>query len=134
MKFTWESEVRVNETDMQGIVNNANYFIYMTHARCLHLKACGIDFNKLHEEGLDLVLVHTDISFKDSLKNGDEFIVTSAVKPNGKIRYDFEQEVIRKADGKVVAIAVNTGVCLNRNTGKPVIPEFMQVMFDSYKL
>jgi acyl-CoA thioester hydrolase len=131
MKFTWESEVRVNETDLQGIVNNANYFIYMTHARHLYLKSKGIDLAKLHKDGLDLVLVHTDISFKASLKSDDDFIVTSIMKPNGKIRFDFEQEVIRKSDGKVVASAVNTAACIDRTTGRPIVPEFLQKLCQS---
>lgn len=126
MKYVWESEVRDNETDLQGIVNNANYFIYMAHARHKQLKALGIDFSQMHADGLNLVLVHTDMSFKNSLKSGDEFIVTSQLKPNGKIRFDFEQEIIRKADSKIIATAINTGACISTRTGRPVVPEALQ--------
>ena len=33
MEYRIEFEVRDNEIDIQGVVNNANYFIYMAHAR-----------------------------------------------------------------------------------------------------
>ena len=33
MEYRVEFEVRDNEIDIQGVVNNANYFIYMAHAR-----------------------------------------------------------------------------------------------------
>jgi len=128
MKYICEFEVRDNETDLQGIVNNANYFVYMAHARHKHLKSLGIDFNKAHEEGFNLVLAHTDITFKASLKSGDEFIVTSILKPNGRIRIDFDQEVIRKSDDKVVAFAINTGVCISTTTGRPIMPEFLRAI------
>src|SRR3989339_1173783 len=100
--YHWESEVRDNEVDLQGVVNNANYFIYMAHARHKHLSSLGIDFQFFHTEGFDLLLIHTDMTFKDSLKSGDEFIVTSELKANGRIKFDFYQDVIRKSDNKVI--------------------------------
>jgi len=132
MKYVWESEVRDNETDLQGIVNNANYFIYMAHARHKYLKSLGIDFNQMYLDGFKLMLIHTEIDFKDSLKSGDEFLVTSILQPNGRIRFDFVQEVIRKNDAKVVTTAINTGVCISTRTGRPVIPELLQKELDSF--
>jgi acyl-CoA thioester hydrolase len=129
--YQWESEVRDNEVDLQGVVNNANYFVYMAHSRHKHMKSLGIDFAKMHEDGFNLFLIHTDISFKDSLKSGDEFIVTSALKANGRIRFDFVQDVIRKSDGKIVTSAINTGVCVSITTGRPVMPEVLQKLIVS---
>lgn len=126
MKYTWESEVRLNETDLQGIVNHANYVVYMAQARHKHLQSLGIDVGKVHEDGYDLVLVHIDLSFKAPLVCSDEFIVTSIIKPNGRIRINCEQEIIRKSDSKLIASAINTVTCLNIKTGRPEIPEFLQ--------
>lgn len=125
MKHKLEFEVRDNETDLQGIVNNANYFVYMAHARHKYLKELGIDFNALHEAGFDLVLVHSDMNFKASLKSGDEFIVSSEIKPNGRIRLDIIQEIIRQSDNKVVANAVNTAVCIDNKSGRPCMPDLI---------
>jgi len=118
----WEAEVRDNETDFQGIVSNANYFVYMMHARTRYFRQLGLDFNAMHVAGYDFVLVHTDISFKAPLKSGDEFVVASVCKPRGRIRFIFEQEVIRKSDSKVVAFAINTVACLSTVTRRPVVP------------
>lgn len=125
-QYIWEAEVRYNETDFQGIVSNSNYLIYMTHARNKHIEALGIDLYAARENGADFVLVHTDIAFKAPLKGGDKFIVTSNVRPNGRVRIGFTQEVIRKSDGKVVAVATNTCVCLDAKTGRPIMPEFLR--------
>jgi acyl-CoA thioester hydrolase len=129
MQYACEFEVRDNEIDVQGVVNNTNYFIYMMHARHKHLKSLGIDFEAMHHDGYNLFLVHADVSFKASLVSGDEFIVTSRLKSNGKIRLLFEQEVIRKRDGKIMVSAVNTGVCISIATGKPVVPEVFKQFF-----
>lgn len=124
--YFFEAEVRNNEIDLQGIVNNANYFIYMEHARYKHMKALGIDFANMHSIGYDLLLVKTEITFKASLRSGDEFMVSSQIEPNGKIRFDFIQNIVRKADGKIVTTAINTVTCVKIATGRPTIPEMLR--------
>ncbi|MBN2689343.1 MAG: acyl-CoA thioesterase [Gammaproteobacteria bacterium] len=121
--FIWESEVRDNETDLQGVVNNANYFIYMAHARHKHLQSLGIDFAKMHEEGCDFFLIKSEVNFKAPLQSGDEFVVTSKMQPNGRIRFDFVQDVIRKSDNKVVVSAINTATAVNIETKRPALPD-----------
>ena len=127
--FTWEDEVRDNETDLQGIVNNANYFIYMAHARHKHLKAIGIDFAQMHQEGFNLILVRTELDFKASLHSGDAFMVTSSFEPMGRIRFIFNQQVIRKSDQKVVATAKNVAACIAVTSGRPIIPDQLKCLF-----
>ena len=127
--YTWEGEVRDNETDLQGIVNNSNYFVYMAHTRHKHLKMMGIDFAEMARRGYNLVLVHTDISFKDSLKSGDLFSVTSKIETKGKVRVLFLQKVIRRSDKKIVAEATNTATCIYTQTGRPQFPEEIRELF-----
>ena len=121
--FVWEGEVRDSELDLQGIVNNANYFVYMEHARHKHLKSLGVDFVKMHASGFDLVLVQTEMSFKAPLKSGDDFIVTSKLEAMGRIKFVFLQEIIRRSDRKIMIEAKNIGVCISISSGRPVVPE-----------
>lgn len=127
--YVWEDEVRDNETDLQGIVNNSNYFVYMAHTRHKHLKMLGVDFAEVAQRGYNLVLVHTDISFKDSLRSGDLFSVTSKIETRGKVRVAFLQKVIRRSDQKVVAEAINTATCIHVQTGRPRFPEEIKKLF-----
>lgn len=128
-KFIWESEVRYNETDLQGIVSNSNYSIYLTLARNKHLKSIGIDFNRLHDDGYDLVLVRAEIDFKASLRNSEEFIVTSSFEPIGKIRMAFTQQVIRKSDQKIIVEAKIIATCISTKSGRPTIPDELKCLF-----
>lgn len=126
--FSIEDEVRDSELDMQGIVNNANYFIFFAHARHKHLKSLGIDFARTHEEGHDLVLAEATIKFRSPLKSGDKYIVTSKLLPQGKIRAIMEQEVIRKSDSKVCAAGTFTVTSLSVKTGRPEFPVSLKTL------
>ncbi|HPF94909.1 MAG TPA: acyl-CoA thioesterase, partial [Tenuifilaceae bacterium] len=74
-----ELTVRDYECDLQGIVNNAVYLNYLEHARHTFLLKMGIDFAKLHTEGVDLVVSRIEIDYKQSLSSGDEFVVSSSM-------------------------------------------------------
>src|SRR5947207_2170325 len=121
--YQWESEVRDSELDLQGIVNNSVYFTYMEHCRHKHAKFVGTDFNDLHQRGFDLLARDCEIQFKDSLKSGDEFVVTSTAILHSKVRIIFMHEIIRKSDLKVVTKGQFTITGINRNTGKIMIPD-----------
>lgn len=102
--FRHKFEVRDYECDLQGIVNNANYQHYLEHARHVFIKSAGIDFAKLHEEGVDLVVAKLEMAFKTPLKSGDDFEVTVQMKKDG-IRWVFHQDIYRIPDQKLVVRA-----------------------------
>ena len=118
----WKSEVRGYEIDIQGIVNNANYFHYFDHARVLYLLSKGVDWADWHRNGFNIVLIHSDFSIKSSLIENDAFYVTSEVAREGKLRIRFNQQIYRESDHKLIAEAINTVVCVSLQTNKPVMP------------
>lgn len=113
MEYIYELALKVRdyECDLQGIVNNANYQHYLEHARHEFLVSVGLDFAKLHEEGIDPVVARINMAFKTPLKSGDEFVCKLYMKKEG-IKYVFYQDIFRKADNKVVVKAVVESVCL----------------------
>ncbi|MCB9017689.1 MAG: acyl-CoA thioesterase [Paludibacteraceae bacterium] len=112
--FEKKFEVRDYECDVQGIVNNANYQHYMEHTRHLFIKTIGLDFVDLHNRGIDTVVSKVEISYKKSLKGGDEFLCKLNVRKEG-IKYVFLQDIYRVSDmalctrGRVEAVAVIDG-------------------------
>jgi len=118
--FSHEFEVRDYECDLQGVVNNANYQHYLEHARHEFLISKGVSFAKLHEEGLDLIVVKVEIDYKYPLRSRDRFIVRLNVEREGNARLLFIQEISRVPDEKLIARARVTGVAA-RN-GRPVSP------------
>jgi acyl-CoA thioester hydrolase len=121
MLFSLDFKVRDYELDLQGIVNNSNYQCYLEHARHEYLIGRKIDFARLHQEGVDLIVTRIEMDYKTPLKSQDEFIVTVEPKRDGNLKIVFEQNIYRKVDNKIVVAAKVTGICLKN--GKPVRPE-----------
>jgi acyl-CoA thioester hydrolase len=124
-------EVRDNEIDAQGVVNNANYFIYYAHTRHKYLHELGISFAKMAEENQNLFLISSNIEFKKPLRAEDKFYVTCKLVPQeSSLRFAFEQE-IRKNDETLISKAINVGVCLNgNNKNRPYVPELIKCHFE----
>lgn len=127
MNHRTEFEVRDNEIDIQGVVNNSYYYVYMQHSRHKYLtEVLNIDYIEMAKQNMHLFLVSSNIEFKKALLPDDKFYVTCKLSPKGKIRFLFEQEIRLASDDVLIAKAENTGVCMNGNTNKPFIPEIMK--------
>jgi len=135
VKFPHISEFKVRdyECDIQGIVNNANYFHYLEQSRHEFLQANNIDFKQAHDEGLDLVVAKAELSFIKPLKPSDEFYVSLEFQKEGQLRYIFQQSVYkfqgRTDSGSTVTKDFNnrelmltakiTCACIDRKRSRP---------------
>ena len=127
MDYRVELKVRDNEIDIQGVVNNANYFIYMEHTRHIFLKEIlKIDFIEMAKANQNLFLINSNIEFKKPLIPNDKFYVTCKLKAEGRIRVAFEQEIRLSSNDTLIAKAVNIGVCMDGNKNRPYIPEVIK--------
>lgn len=128
--YELEFSVRDYECDLQGIVNNAVYQNYYEHARHQFLLEKKIDFAKLHDQGIDLIVSRVEIDYKFSLRSGDLFKVTVSTRKVGYLRLIFEQDIYKLPENKLVSHAKVTGVGLNH--GRPVklasIPGFEELL------
>ena len=116
--YELEFSVRDYECDLQGIVNNAVYQNYYEHARHQYLLGKKVDFAKLHNEGIDLIISRVEIDYKYSLRSGDTFKVTVTTRKEGHLRFIFEQDIFKLPENKLVSHAKVTGVGLNH--GRPM--------------
>ena len=119
--FSWESEVRDYECDLQGIVNNATYQNYLEHARHQFLKAKGIDFAEVTARGIFLIVVRIEIDYKSPLKSGDNYRVDLRLERVSRIRFAFVQEIVRLSDSKTCIQARVITSAMNER-GRPMFP------------
>lgn len=98
--FETRLEVRDYECDIEGIVNNANYLHYTEHTRHRFLKACGLSFAEMHEQGTDAVVARMNLEYKAPL-HCDDIIVSRLRLEKQGIRYIFVHDLFREADGKL---------------------------------
>jgi acyl-CoA thioester hydrolase len=125
-KFALEMDVRDNELDAQGIVNNANYMIYLSHARHKHGELLGINHTDFAGKNLNLVITSCTMKFRNSLTANDRFSVSSEIS-SGDLPFHWahKQEIKRLSDGKIVLKAVFNATCVdnNKEDNKLFIPE-----------
>jgi acyl-CoA thioester hydrolase len=127
--FEIELQVRDYECDIQGIVNNAVYQNYLEHCRHKFLNHVGLDFAQLHNDGIDAVVIRAEIDYKFPLRPGDDFIVCLKMGKQGRLRIIFNQQIIRKADDKLMVNARITAV-LTKNS-RPILPDILMAKFES---
>lgn len=116
-------KVRDYELDLQGIVNNSTYMNYLEHARHEYLDLKGVNFNQLHLDGFDAVVVRAEIDYKKSLKSGDHFTVRTGVEREGRLKLVFNQQIIRNADQAIMINARIITACIHKN--RPIEPIFI---------
>ena len=125
--FELEMQVRDYECDIQGIVNNSVYQNYLEHCRHKFLNKVGLDFSRLHHEGIDAVVIRAELDYKSPLKPGDEFLVRLKMGKKGGLRLVFDQDIVRKSDGKL-SVQARIIAALIRN-GRPVSPDLLMDYF-----
>ena len=109
--FTHEMKVRDYECDLQGIVNNANYQHYMEHSRHELLSKLGVNFGKLHEDGIDAMVAKISIEYKTPLRSGDKFVVGINLERKGP-KIIFYQDIYRLSDGKLCTKGIVETICV----------------------
>ena len=111
---------------MQGIVNNSVYQQYLEHTRHEFLISQGLSFAELTRKGVFIVVAKIEISFLKSLRSGDNFTVSVAIKRPSKVRIVFEQTINRGEEKILEALVTTTAVS---DKGKPYFPnEFANLL------
>ena len=127
--FTHEMKVRDYECDLQGIVNNANYQHYMEHSRHELLSKLGVNFGKLHEDGIDAMVAKITIEYKIPLKSGDKFVVGINLERKGP-KIIFYQDIYRLSDGKLCTKGIVETICVEN--GRLTRGEIFDEIFKDY--
>ena len=83
----------------------------------------------MHADGIDAVATRVEIDYRMPLRPRDVFVVRVGLRRQGRVRIVFEQEIVRKSDGKGVLDAQVTAV-LTRN-GRPIAPDLFTEAFAS---
>lgn len=119
-------KVRDYECDMGHVVNHPVYLNYLEHARHEFLGRLGIHFGDLAKRGVFLVVTRIEADYKASLTSGDEFIVRTALQRKGRVRLQFNQQIFRIADNRLMFSAVVIGAAVNAR-GRPELPAELDV-------
>jgi len=118
--FVWKVRVYWEDTDAGGVVYHSRYLNFFERARTEWLRSKGVNQERLaREENALFAIRHMDIDFEQAARLDDELDVTVSNVRTGGVRMTFDQGMTRCSDGRAVASARLTAVCLKADSFKP---------------
>jgi acyl-CoA thioester hydrolase len=121
--------VRYADTDQMGIVYHANYFIWFEVGRTDLLRSAGWTYREMEAEGLSLPVIEAHCDYKQPARYDDELDVRTTGELMSPVRVAFSYEVVRPADGELLATGRTVHATLDR-TGRPSrLPDRVRGLF-----
>lgn len=121
--------VRYAETDQMGVVYYANYLVWFEVGRTDWLRETGWSYREMEVDGLALPVIQAHCEYRQSAKYDDEIDVRTRASKASAVRIQFDYEVVRRADGVVIATGHTVHATIDRQ-GRPVrLPERVKDLF-----
>jgi acyl-CoA thioester hydrolase len=121
--------VRYAETDMMGVVYYANYLVWFEVGRTDLLRASGWSYREMETEGYALPVIDAQCTYRESARYDDEIEVRTVGSMMSPVRVQFSYEVVRAADGAVLATGSTVHATLDRR-GRPCrLPDRVRTVF-----
>jgi len=124
--------VRYAETDRMGIVYHANYLVWFEIGRTEFCRARGFSYKDMEEnEHAFLVVAESYCRYKAPAQYDDEMVIRTHITELRRRSVRFGYEVIRAADGLIIAEG-ETGHVVTDPTGRVIsMPESYRLALSS---
>ncbi len=116
--------VRYAETDRMGLLHHANYLVYFEQARTELLRARGLTYKDLEDQGYLLVLTKVEIHYRRPARYDDLLTLRTTVVRTTTVRIDHRYEVFR--DGVLLAEGSSTLACVDREGRPQPLPDALR--------
>jgi len=126
-------EIRIyyEDTDAGGVVYHANYLRYFERARTEYLRDRGLSVGELAASGSIFPVVRLEIDYRAPARHDDLLRIETEVLKVGKTSFTVGQQAVRAVDGKLLADAKVTLVCVNPSMKARRLPEeLLQALAD----
>lgn len=128
-RFLHPLRVRFSEVDAQGVVFNANYFVYFDTALVEHLRDCGVTFGTSFQAwGVETHVVDAQAQFHAPARFDDELYIGARVTRLGRTSFTHSFGVFRGEEHLVTGRIVNVCVDLKTKRPAPLPDEFVAVV------
>jgi acyl-CoA thioester hydrolase len=107
--------VRYAETDQMGIVYHSNHFIWFEVGRVELLRQLGFTYKEMErEDGCHIAVVDARCRYKAPARYDEEIIVRTHLKNIRESLIHFGYELLRAADGTLLAEGETTHIVIDR--------------------
>ncbi len=123
--MTGEIQIRVRyaETDRMGLLHHANYLVYFEQARTELLRASGVAYKTLEDQGFFLVIAKVEIKYRAPAHYDDILTIRTTVARTTPVRIEHTYEVLR--EGAVICEGATTLACVDRAGKLQAMPEWL---------
>jgi len=124
--------VRYAETDQMGVVYHANYLIWFEVGRVELIRALGIEYKRMEiEDDCHIVVADAHCRYHLSAMYDEILRIRTRIAESRNRLVKFSYEVIRDADGKVLANGETTHVICGSNGRPKLLPKKYHTVFSS---
>ncbi len=116
--------VRYAETDQMGVVYHANYLIWFEVGRVELMRALGLEYKRMEiEDDCHIVVADARCRYHHSARYDEVLRIRTRIAESRNRTIRFSYEVVRDADGKVLANGETTHVICGSSGRPKTLPE-----------
>jgi acyl-CoA thioester hydrolase len=117
-----EVRVRYAETDQMGVAHHASYLVWFEAARTELIRQRGRSYAEIEAAGWLLVVVEAYCRYRRPARYDDVLAIRARVRDVRAASLSFAYEVVRKADGDVLADGYTVHAAVDRSGRARRIP------------
>lgn len=123
--------VRYGETDQMGVVYHGNYAQYLEMGRVEWLRALGVTYRSMEENGIMLPVISLQIDYKKSARYDDLITVETTLKKPPLVRIEFDYKIYNETR-KLLAEANTVLAFMDMRTNRPTkCPDYILEKLES---
>nr|WP_299068881.1 thioesterase family protein [uncultured Allomuricauda sp.] len=111
--------VRYGETDQMGVVYHGNYAQYLELGRIEWLRALGVSYRGMEENGIMLPVISLQIDYKKSALYDDLITVETYIKKQPMVKIEFDYKIYNEAK-ELLATANTVLAFMDKQTNRPI--------------
>jgi acyl-CoA thioester hydrolase len=116
--------VRYAETDRMGLLHHASYLVYFEQGRTELLRATGLSYKDLEDQGYLLVLTRVQVRYRSPARYDDLLTLRTTVLRTTSVKIEHRYELFR---GEVLLAEGQTTLgCVNREGRVQLLPDFLR--------
>jgi len=121
--FKLEIRVRYSETDMSGYPHHSNYFVWLEEARVALLRALGLSYRVIGEEGIFFPIVEASCKLLNPVRMDDIIEIYPKILTANRRFIKITYDVLAQQDLRKVAEANTMNVSVNAEGKATALPQ-----------
>lgn len=101
-----------------GVAHHSHYFVWLEIGRTELMRARGVDYRRLEDEGVFLPVVEASCAYLAPARYDELLRVHTRVESAGGVRVSFSYRIERQPDGRLLATGTTRHAAVDRS-GRP---------------